>query len=137
MTSIGRKYLCFLIVADCTILAITHLGLLHGDGWNEWGICIYALLSLVLCLPSGLKSLRLLSCWCGPRPDHPEFPLLLLLTVLALPYGIFLALLALTGNEPIRLSLCLLFPILHERLLNRLAGQAMAGLLRMRRLIQQ
>ncbi len=127
-----------LIICALLFLIIAHIPLFQGRGSYDWGLFLYVPISLALCRFHRFRFLWIISCRDGLRYDRSIVASLTLrfLTVNVVPYGIFLSCFFLTANEPIRLSLCFLFPVLHWLVLDRLAARSRNDLYDMARVIR-
>ena len=127
-----------LIICELLLLIIAHIGLFQGRGSYDWGLFLYVPISLALCRFHRFRFLWIISCRDGLRYDRSiaAFLALRFLTVIVVPYGIFLSCFFLIANEPIRLSLCFLFPVLHWSGLDRLAARSRNDLHDMARVIR-
>ena len=127
-----------LIICELLILIFAHIGLFLGRGSYDWGLFLYVPISLALCRFHRFRFLWIISCRDGLRYDRSIAASLTLrfLTVIVVPYGIFLSCFFLITNEPIRLSLCFLFPVLHWLVLDRLAARSLNDLHDMARIIR-
>ena len=127
-----------LIICELLILIFAHIGLFLGRGSYDWGLFLYVPISLALCRFHRFRFLWIISCRDGLRYDRSIAASLTLrfLTVIVVPYGIFLSCFFLIANEPIRLSLCFLFPVLHWSGLDRLAARSRNDLHDMARVIR-
>ncbi len=114
-----------LIICELLLLIIANISFFLGSGSYDWGLFLYVSISLALCRFHRFRFLWIISCRDGLRYDRSIAVSLTLrfLTVIVVPYGIFLSCFFLIANEPIRLSLCFLFPVLHWLVLNRLAAR--------------
>ncbi len=127
-----------LIIFELLFLIKALIGLFLGRGSYDWGLFLYVPISLALCRFHRFRFLWIISCRDGLRYDRSIAASLALrfLTVIVVPYGIFLSCFFLIANEPIRSSLCFLFPVLHWSGLDRLAERSRNDLHDMARVIR-
>ncbi len=127
-----------LIICALLFLIIAHIPLFLGRGSYDWGLFLYVPISLALCRFHRFRFLWIISCRDGLRYHRSIAASLTLrfLTVNVVPYGIFLSCFIMIANEPVRLSLCFLFPVLHWLILDRLAARSRNDLHDMARVIR-